>query len=81
MTIKDLDFFVDPHKRKVGNQPTFGTLRFARHTSLCYANIKEPNLSVPQLNSSQDYYILLKTKFYEFKNNFNIFFISNTIVN
>ncbi len=45
MTEKRFSFFVDPQERKAESRPTFGTLPFARHTSLRFAKAKEPNLA------------------------------------
>jgi len=49
MTMKEkrFSFFADPQERKAESRPTFGTLPFARHTSLRFAKVKEPNLSNP----------------------------------
>jgi hypothetical protein len=48
MKEKVLVFLADPQVRKAKSQHTFGTLPFARHTSQCFANVKEPNLDSPQ---------------------------------
>jgi len=47
MTMKEkrFSFFADPQERKAESRPTFGTLPFARHTSQCFAKVKEPNLA------------------------------------
>jgi hypothetical protein len=47
MTMKEkrFSFFADPQERKAESRPTFGTLPFARHTSLHFAKVKEPNFS------------------------------------
>jgi len=43
MKEKRFSFFADPQERKEVSRPTFGTLPFARHTSQCFAKVKEPN--------------------------------------
>ena len=47
MTMKEkrFSFFADPHEIKAVSRHTFGTLPFARHTSLHFAKFKEPNLA------------------------------------
>jgi len=43
MKEKRFSFFADPRERKAESRPTFGTLPFARYTSLSFAKVKEPN--------------------------------------
>jgi hypothetical protein len=45
MKEKRFSFFADPQERIAESRPTFGTLPFARHTSLRFAKVKEPNLA------------------------------------
>jgi len=58
MTMKEkrFSFFADPQERKAESRPTFGTLPFARHTSLRFAKVKEPNLSNPHLLETKNIY-------------------------
>ncbi len=50
MTMKEkrFSFFADPQDRKAESRLTFGTLPFAQHTNLCFAKVKEPNLTFSQ---------------------------------
>jgi len=53
MTMKEkrFSFFADPQERKSENQPTFGTLSFARHTSQRFAKVKEPNFTTHYISN------------------------------
>jgi hypothetical protein len=57
ITVKEkrFSFFADPQEKKAEIRPTFGTLPFARHTSQCFAKVKEPNL--PDTQSINNMYI------------------------
>ncbi len=48
MKVKRFSFLADPQERKAEVQHTFGTLPFARHTSLRFEKVKEPNLADTQ---------------------------------
>jgi len=61
MKEKRFSFFVDPQKKKAESQPTFGTLPFARHTSQCFAKVKEPNLAISALSLSKGQCIFANT--------------------